>query len=113
VISASSGSANQFRAEPPAHHDRQQGILERIAFEDIGETRADYGAETELRNRPRRMLTQLPQPKLSPASRICAPAARRVENKIRLLAAIGVVAPVAKQILIQTLFRDVFRKRAE
>ena len=57
---------------------------------------------------------ELPQPKLSPASRTCAPCASRlVQHEVRLRIARGVVAPVVEQLLVEALPCEVvFRKRA-
>ena len=40
------------------HHDGQQRVLQRVLLEDVGERSADHGAETELRERPRRVLAR-------------------------------------------------------
>ena len=50
---------------------------------------------------------ELPQPKLSPASRISAPfASRLIQDEVRLRIAVGVVPPVVEQLLVQTLLAD-------
>ena len=50
---------------------------------------------------------ELPQPKLSPASRICASlASGRVQDEVRLGPALGVVAPVVEELVAQALLGD-------
>ena len=56
---------------------------------------------------------ELPQPKLSPASRIwraCDP--RLVQDEIRLRIALRIIAPVVEQLLVQPCLEVVFRNRA-
>ena len=52
--------------------DRQNAVLEAVVVEDVGEARRDDAAKAEIEQRPGRMLSDEPQPKLSPAIRICA-----------------------------------------
>jgi hypothetical protein len=40
------------------NNDRQRGILQRVALEDIRERRADYSAEAEFSQCPRRVLAR-------------------------------------------------------
>ena len=50
---------------------------------------------------------ELPQPKLSPASRICSVlAARRIQDEIRFRISLRVIAPVAEELLVEAFFRS-------
>ena len=54
---------------------------------------------------------ELPQPKLSPASRICgALGARLVQDEIGLGIALGVVAPVVEELLVEAFLRGGLQK---
>ena len=55
--------------------DRQQAVLERVAAEDVGERGRDHRAEAPADSAHGACSREEPQPKLSPASRICAPCA--------------------------------------
>src|SRR5580704_1127908 len=92
----------EFRVDFGRDHDRQQRIFERVVFENVGEARADHRTKTELGESPWSMFARTAATEVIARQQdLRAFAARSVQNKIRFLTAIGLVAPVVKEISVE------------
>ena len=93
------------------HHDRQQGVLQRVLLEDVRERGADDGAESELRQGPGRVLTGTATAEIVACQQnLRALPARLVEDEIGLGVALRVVAPVVEKLLVEPLLGDGFQE---
>src|SRR5580658_1568900 len=86
---------------------RKQAILERVASEDIGERRADHGAESILREGPGRVLARTAAAEIIAGNQNFRTLGLGfVQWEIGLGSSVGLVAPVAEQSLAHALFGD-------
>ncbi len=102
----------ELRVNVVRHHDRQQRILQRVAFEDVGERGADHGAEAELRERPRRVLARTAAAEVIAGEQdLRRPVPRgvfRMKSGFRI--ALRVIAPVAEELLVEAFLRRGLQK---
>src|SRR5712691_3148460 len=98
VIFYLAGAPHHFSSFILAQEHGEETIFRAVVGEDVGEGRGNDGAESEIRQRPDRMLTRGTAAKVLSSdqnARSCV--ARLVQYKTRVLLSIGGETPVIKQ----------------
>src|SRR5262249_36017485 len=92
-------------------YDRQQSILERVLFEDVGERRAHHRSEPELQQSPRRMLARAAAAEVVAGHQhLSVFGFGPVQREIRLRLPGRVVPPIVEELGAQAVFRNSLQK---
>ncbi len=100
-------SCQQLLVHLLAHHHGQEPVLQGVALENVGEGGRDDRPDPPADERPGRVLTRRTAAEVVACEQdLRALRGREIERKVRLVRAIGVVAPVAEQALAEAILVD-------
>ena len=101
-VGAALGVIEQFVEVFLADADRQDAVLEAVVVEDVAERGRDHAADTEIEQRPRRVLAARAAAEIVAGDQDLGIAVGGlVEDEIRILAAVVIVAPFREQSLAE------------
>jgi len=113
TVASRPGFASSHRVTLFVHDHRHETVLQRVAAKDVGDLGAHDHANTEVEQGPRRVARATTAAEVVTADEDRGAAVlRAVQHELRLVGAVGGVAPIEEQLLAEAYLRRGCENRA-